>query len=131
MVSSCTAAGIGFVEVSSVAVYGVNHVAFAVCDDGQILGSNVVQELFQLCHCVCPGLCLLQCKCAEGAGWSCRRRIHTRVVCQGLVGGVSVVPCQLVGMRQCVSFVHGRRSLEAYVDVGCLAIQMGWNFQNV
>ena len=59
------AAGIGFVEVAGVAVYGVYHVAFAICYDGRILGSNGVQELFQLCHCVYCGLHLLQCKCAE------------------------------------------------------------------
>ena len=40
------AAGIGFIEVSSIAVNGVNHVSFAVCDDGWILGSDVIQELF-------------------------------------------------------------------------------------
>ena len=60
------AAGIGFVEVASVAVYGVYHVAFAICYDGQILGSDVVQELLQSHHCVDCGLCLLRCKCAEG-----------------------------------------------------------------
>ena len=67
MVSSCPAAGIGFVEVAGVAVYGVYHVAFAICYDGRILGSNVVQELFQSCHCVDCGLRLLRCKCAEGS----------------------------------------------------------------
>ena len=59
-------AGIGFVEVAGVAVYGVYHVAFAICYDGRILGSNVVQELLQLHHCVDCGLHLLQCKCADG-----------------------------------------------------------------
>ena len=59
MASSSTAAGIGFVEVSGVAVYGVNHVAFAICDDGRILGSDVVQELLQSCHCVGHQLRLL------------------------------------------------------------------------
>jgi hypothetical protein len=49
------AAGIGFVEVSGVAVYGVNHVAFAICDDGRLLGSNIVQELLQSRHCVHRG----------------------------------------------------------------------------
>jgi hypothetical protein len=28
-----------------VTVYGVNHVAFVMCDDRPILGSDVVQEL--------------------------------------------------------------------------------------
>ena len=65
-VSSCMAAGIAFVEVAGVAVYGVYHVAFAICYDGRILGSNVVQELLQLHHCVDCGLHLLQCKCADG-----------------------------------------------------------------
>jgi hypothetical protein len=67
VVSSCTAAGIGFVEVSGVAVYGVNHVAFAICDDGRILGGDVVQELLHLRHCVGCRLRLLRCKCAEGS----------------------------------------------------------------
>ena len=60
-------AGIGFVEVSDVAVYGVNHVAFAACDDSWILGSDVIQELFQSCHCLGRRFCLLRCKCAEGS----------------------------------------------------------------
>ena len=38
-----------------------------ICDDGWILGSDVVQELFQSCHCVCHGLCLLQYKCAKSS----------------------------------------------------------------
>ena len=59
MVTSCAAAGIGFVEVAGIAVDGVYHVALAICDEGSILGSNIVQKLIQLCHCVCHGLCLL------------------------------------------------------------------------
>jgi hypothetical protein len=51
--------GIGFVEVSGVAVYRVNHVAFAICDDGRILGSDLVQEFFQSSHCVGRRLRLL------------------------------------------------------------------------
>ena len=43
VVSSCMAVGIGFVEVAGAAVYGVYHVAFAICDDGRILGSDLVQ----------------------------------------------------------------------------------------
>ena len=66
VVSSCTAVGIGFVEVAGIAVYGVYHVAFAICDDGWILGCDVVQELLHSCHCVGSGLHLLQSKCAEG-----------------------------------------------------------------
>ena len=64
--SSCKAVDIGFIAVPGVAVYGVDHVALAICDDGWVLRSDVVQELLQLCHCVLSWFGLLQCKCAEG-----------------------------------------------------------------
>ena len=50
MVSSSVAVRIGLVEVASTAVDGIYHVAFAICDDSRILGSNVVQYLCQSCH---------------------------------------------------------------------------------
>ena len=65
MVSSSTAAGIGFVEVASITMDGIYHVAYAICNDGWVLGSYVVQELFQSCHGGYHGFRLLQCKCAE------------------------------------------------------------------
>jgi hypothetical protein len=40
-------------------VYGVDHVAFAVRYDGWILGSDVIQELLQSCHCLSRRFCLL------------------------------------------------------------------------
>ena len=43
MVSSNMAASIGLVEVAGITVDGIYHVAFALCDDSRILGSNVVQ----------------------------------------------------------------------------------------
>ena len=62
---SSAAAGIGFVQVASITMDGVYQVAFAICDDGWVLGSYVVQELFQSCHGGYRGCCLLRCKCAE------------------------------------------------------------------
>ena len=62
---SSMAVGIGFVEVASITMDGIYHVAFAIYDEGWVLGSYVVQELFQLCHGGYCGFCLLRCKCAE------------------------------------------------------------------
>ena len=59
------AAGIGFIEVTTITMDGVYHVAFAICDDGSILGSKVVQKLLETCHGGYRGFCLLRCKCAE------------------------------------------------------------------
>ena len=56
---SSVAAGIGFVKVPSITMDGVYHVAFVICDDGWVLGSYVVQELFQSCHGGYHGFCLL------------------------------------------------------------------------
>ena len=87
--SSCMAAGIPFVEVAGVTVYGVYHVAFAISYDSRILGSNVVQDLLQSFHCSDCGLRLLDANVLRAV----RMELLMLVVCQGLVGGVSVVPC--------------------------------------
>ena len=41
--SSSMAGTVGLVEISDIAVDGIHHVAFAICDVERILGSNVVQ----------------------------------------------------------------------------------------
>ncbi len=41
--SSSMAASVGFVELAGVSEDGIYHASFARCNDGQILGSNVVQ----------------------------------------------------------------------------------------
>ncbi len=41
--SSSMAVGVGLIEIASITVDVVYHVAFVICDDGKILGSNVVQ----------------------------------------------------------------------------------------
>ena len=50
----------GFVEVASITMDGIYHVAFAICNDDWVLGSYVVQELFQSCHGGYHGFRLLQ-----------------------------------------------------------------------
>ncbi len=57
VVYSCMAVRVGFIE--GVAAYGVDHVPLVICDDGWILGSDVVQELLQSCHCVLSWFALL------------------------------------------------------------------------
>ena len=56
---SSMAMGICFVEVASITMDGVYHVAFAICDDSWVMGSYVVQELFQSCHGGYREFCLL------------------------------------------------------------------------
>ena len=42
MMSASAALSISFIEVAGITVDGVYHVTFVVCDDGRVMGSDVV-----------------------------------------------------------------------------------------
>ena len=46
--SSSATAGLGFAEVAGITVYSEFHVTGVVCDDGVVLGAEIVQQLLSL-----------------------------------------------------------------------------------
>ncbi len=57
--SSCLAASIGLREVGCITVCSKDHVTCLVDHDGIGICGRVVQDLFDLDHCVLGGICLL------------------------------------------------------------------------
>ena len=56
-----------FIEVAGIAVHRQHHIAFAIGENCWILGSQVIQELLAVFHCLLCWFGLFCCNCAEGS----------------------------------------------------------------
>ena len=100
--SPSMAACIGLIEVASIAVARIYHVAFVVCDGSRVLGCDVVQYLCQLCH-------------GGFRGFGCLNPSVLRAVRMVLMSEVAS-PGKQVG---CIAFIDGGTRYRSPLDDTC------------